>query len=850
MKSLYRRILWIALLILLATVNIFASDAEPWYMGRPIASFVNTGLLNVRESEILDIQYEYLRKPFSDQLFNELQSKLYALEYFYYFLADAERTGEGGNELSIVMHFEELPYVNEVLIEGNSGLKTKDILGASLLQAGSFFDEYTLTLSRDLIEQLYREKGYINAQIERTYTEDEATNTVSILFEIEEGSQSRIGEIAFEGVHSVPPASLAKQLESKSVSLFNPGYYNPLLEETDKKAIIQYYQNRGYIDVEVGPAYVEDISSDDDKYTRLRLVYPIAEGSQWFFGGIEVSGNEVFSDEQFQNLISIKTGSVLDLSRIQAQIAALTDLYWNNGYIFNLISSDEVRNEEDKTITYRLHVQENRQAIIEDVRIEGITRSKPYVFERELAFKKGDIFSKELLIKSAQNIYNTLIVTDVQFDILNGTEEGTVIPVFTVTEGNQMDLQFGATFGGNVDGFPVSGFLQWSNKNLGGTGRDLSVSTNLSPDTQTVMIAFQDDWFRSYRWSNGFTFSFERSVKENTLTRGQGSGYFTTSTSANTYPNGYESYQAYQAAGQAYPTADKLMEYVQFRFSLGYNTGYTFMFRPGALSIGVGVSIGLNKAEYDKAIYDPYEWLIKQYGEKWQFSNRLSLTFAWDGRDRIENTSRGYYISETFTYAGGILFGLSNYMRTTTSLSGYLTLFSFQLEEKPANVVLGMTTTVGAMLPQFHNPVTQDGEQGWGWYDAKMGATRYEMLYLDGMNTARGFPVVFDQAFLWDTQLSVSWPLVHNVLSAELYISASGVSQSLKETKMDQLAWYFSAGGGIKLKVPGFPLGLYLVKNATYIDNTFAWDTNHFLFRGQNDTSGLKLILAITTTLY
>ncbi|TAH57824.1 MAG: outer membrane protein assembly factor BamA [Sphaerochaeta sp.] len=850
MKSLYRRILWIALLILLATVNIFASDAEPWYMGRPIASFVNTGLLNVRESEILDIQYEYLRKPFSDQLFNELQSKLYALEYFYYFLADAERTGEGGNELSIVMHFEELPYVNEVLIEGNSGLKTKDILGASLLQAGSFFDEYTLTLSRDLIEQLYREKGYINAQVERTYTEDEATNTVSILFEIEEGSQSRIGEIAFEGVHSVPPASLAKQLESKSVSLFNPGYYNPLLEETDKKAIIQYYQNRGYIDVEVGPAYVEDISSDDDKYTRLRLVYPIAEGSQWFFGGIEVSGNEVFSDEQFQNLISIKTGSVLDLSRIQAQIAALTDLYWNNGYIFNLISSDEVRNEEDKTITYRLHVQENRQAIIEDVRIEGITRSKPYVFERELAFKKGDIFSKELLIKSAQNIYNTLIVTDVQFDILNGTEEGTVIPVFTVTEGNQMDLQFGATFGGNVDGFPVSGFLQWSNKNLGGTGRDLSVSTNLSPDTQTVMIAFQDDWFRSYRWSNGFTFSFERSVKENTLTRGQGSGYFTTSTSANTYPNGYESYQAYQAAGQAYPTADKLMEYVQFRFSLGYNTGYTFMFRPGALSIGVGVSIGLNKAEYDKAIYDPYEWLIKQYGEKWQFSNRLSLTFAWDGRDRIENTSRGYYISETFTYAGGILFGLSNYMRTTTSLSGYLTLFSFQLEEKPANVVFGVTTTVGAMLPQFHNPVTQDGEQGWAWYDAKMGATRYEMLYLDGMNTARGFPVVFDQAFLWDTQLSVSWPLVHNVLSAELYISASGVSQSLKETKMDQLAWYFSAGGGIKLKVPGFPLGLYLVKNATYIDNTFAWDTNHFLFRGQNDTSGLKLILAITTTLY
>ncbi|MFA5698168.1 MAG: outer membrane protein assembly factor BamA [Sphaerochaeta sp.] len=850
MKSFSRIILTAILVILIANSTIVAADEEPWYVGRPIASFVNSGLRNVKESEILDLQYEYLRKPFSDQLFNELQAKLYNLEYFYYFLADAERAGEGGNELSIHLTFEELPYIRRVEVVGNSGIKTKDILAASLIHDGSFQDDYSLHLSVALIEQLYAEKGYTNAVIEDSFDYDEATNSGVITFDIEEGSQSKIGEIAFEGVNALSASTLTKQLSSKSVSLFNPGYYNPNLEDEDKAAITRYYQDRGYIDVRVGQARTEDISSEDDKFTRFRLVYPVSEGDQWYFGGIEVSGNEVFSDEQFQSLISMKEGAVLDISRIQAQIATLTDLYWNNGYIFNVIDSEEIRNEANHTIAYHLTVKENRQAIIEDVRIEGITRSKPYVFERELAFKKGDTFSKDLLIRSAQNIYNTLIVTDVQFDILNGSEEGSVIPVFTVTEGNQMDLQFGATFGGNVDGFPVSGFLQWSNKNLGGTGRDLSVSTNISPDTQTVMVAFQDDWFKSYRWANGFTFSFERSVKENTLRRGIGSDYFTTTSAANTFPLGYNSYESYQAANQAYPSSGKMMEYIQYRFSLGYNTGYTWMFKPGALSLGVGLSIGLNKADYNKDIYDPYEWLIKQYGDKWQFSNRLSFSFAWDGRDLRENTSKGYYISETFTYAGGILFGLSNYMRTSTSLSGYLTLFSFDLEEKPANVVLGLTTTVGAMLPQFHNPSTPNGEEGWGWHDAKMGATRYEMLYLDGMNTARGFPVVFDQAFLWDTQLSVSWPLVHNILSAEVYASASGVSQNLKETMPNQLAWYFSAGGGIKLKVPGFPLGLYLVKNASYIDNTFAFDTNHFLFRGKKDTSGLKLVLAITTTLY
>ena len=156
-----------------------------------------------------------------------------------------------------------------------------------------------------------------------------------------------------------------------------------------------------------------------------------------------------------------------------------------------------------------------------------MTKTKPYVFERELTFAKGDIFSKEKLIKSAQNIYNTLIVTDVQFDIINGTQEGSVIPVFTVVEGNQMDIQFGATFGGNVDGFPVSGFLQWSDKNLGGTGRDLAIATNLSPDTQNISISFTDGWFRNRRWSNGLSFNFERSVKDSALQRGIGSKYYT-----------------------------------------------------------------------------------------------------------------------------------------------------------------------------------------------------------------------------------------------------------------------------------------------------------------------------------
>lgn len=840
------RIFCIMILLVATVATVGAADEQAWYAGKKIASFKNIGLQNVDEDKVADIQYPFIGKQFSDELFNDLQGQLYAMDNFLYFLAEAQRGGDDNNSLVIEMSFFELPYIDSVLLVGNDNIKNKDITEVITAKTGAFLEDQALHLSREAIRSLYQKKGYADADVESEYSIDEATNKARITYTISENIQKRIGEIVFEGNNSFSAEQLKKQLESKAITYFNSGYYNPRTIETDKEQLLAYYGTNGYIEAKITEVRTDDVTEEGDKFTRLRITYNIDEGEQWYFGGITVEGNTVFTNEEFQSLIAMKRGAVLDQNRVQTQIANVADLYWNNGYIFNLMSTEEVRDEENRIISFVLKVQENQQAVIEDIRLEGTTKTKDYVFLRELTFKVGDIFSKEQLIKSAQNIYNTLIVTDVQFDILNGTEEGTVIPVFTVTEGNQMDIQFGATFGGNVDGFPVSGFLQWSDKNLGGTGRDLSISTTLSPDTQNVSVSFTDGWVGTRRWSNGLTLSFERSVKDSVRQRG-GVDYYGLDTTDTAYPLGYNSYASYQASGEALPASKDLMGYVYQRFAIGYNTGYTFMFRPGSLILSSGLSIGLNHATYDRDLYDPFEKLIKLYADKWQFSNRISIGLTWDGRDRIENTSKGYLFSQSFSYAGGILGGLSNYIRSSTSASGYITLFTYTLAEKKANVVLGATSTMNLMLPQYY-----PGESGsWDWRPAKEGATKYEMLYIDGMNIGRGFPVVYEKSLLFDNQLSISWPLAHNILSAEVYTSGTGVITSLPDYNgLSSLDWYFSMGAGIKLKIPGFPLGLYLVKNATYMDNTFQWSDHNKLFKGSNPDSGLSLVLAITTSFY
>ena len=404
-----------------------------------------------------------------------------------------------------------------------------------------------------------------------------------------------------------------------------------------------------------------------------------------------------------------------------------------------------------------------------------------------------------------------------------------------------MNIGFGATFGGNVEGFPVSGFLSWEDSNLGGTGRDLNVSTELSPSSQSVKLSFSDDWVKDQRWSNSLNLSFNRSKVSNALILGDGSAT-TESRDNEAYPYPYQSYDDWVNSGQSTPDSEYLMPYTSYKLSLGYNTGYTFVFDAGRLSVAAGPTFTLNRADFDSSLYTPYDYLIGEYQKDWQFSNRVSIALSWDGRDLINNTTKGYLISESITYAGGILGGLSNYMKSSTSASAFLKLFEIP-GEKPTPAVIALNSTVSVLFDQYY---PQNGT----WANG-ISASMYEYLYIDGMTIARGIEPQFYKEFLWDTSLELSMQIAENLLWGEAFVSGTGVSSDLSTVMTSPLDWYFSTGVGIRLKIPGFPLGLYLVKNARIEDgNSFTWDAGSIFQNSDNANSGLKLVLAITSTLY
>ena len=814
-----------------------------------ITDITVTGLKNIDESSVEKLLKDFKDQELNDEILLEIDNLLYSQKWIDYYLVFEEYNDDD----TCVLNFEiyDLPIIEEINFDNNKSLNDSTLFENIKIAKDDYFSPGLLKANELLIEEKYIAKGYKDVKVSSSFkTED---SNVYVTFDIEEGSCYRVTNIVINGAESLDSKSIINNFKSKTISFFNSGNFNVNYLLQDLQTLVTYYTDRGFADIQVLSHEVNNLEAMP-KYIPVEIVININEGKRYILGDITFSGNKVFSDEEIQENILLEPGTIDNLSALKRQVELISSLYYNTGYIQTQVNYQ--KNVVDNVVDYNFEIIESSQSFVEKIIINGLGKTKPYVIERELELKPGDIFTQRDLQKSGQNILNTGIITDIQSNLFKGKDENGVILELTLEEGNQVELQFGATFGGTVDSFPISGFLTLTDKNLFGTGIDLSINTNISPDTQSASLGINNEWTGDYRWSNGVSLSFERSLKSNILQQANGvkpsDGNNETNKNENIYPLGFDSYSQWADSGFSYPNSRYLMDYEMYNLSLGFNSGYTFMFNAGRLFTGGSISSGISHAVYED-IYKPFDRQIQKYGEKWQFSNKISLQLSWDGRDLIYNTSKGYLLSSSFTYAGGILGGISNYNKVSFSAAGFTTLFSHTADKfVKKSLVLSLTSATNFMLPQYWNDI----EKGkLGWHPAAIGATTYEMLYVDGMTIGRGFTInenLKHLSFLWNNQLELTYPLATSVLDGEAYVSATGVTKDLKElNQFSNIRWYFSTGFGIKFKIPGFPLGLYLCKTAELVDGQFKFlPGSVFANPNKPETSGMNIVLAITTTLY
>lgn len=848
----------IILLLLILPAVFSAAQAADWYVGKEIVDIRFEGLQSVSPTELEGITDQFIGKAFSETLYWDLQSKLFALNYFEQFVPEALPGDPDNTTVVIKFMVTERPLVSEIVITGNKNLRTLDILNVVLTKPDDLVNRAKIRLDAEAIKNLYIDEGYPDATVNGTFEENEEENTATVVFNIEEGMQTRVKAIGFSGNSFASGSTLKRKISTKEQSIFSSGIFQESKLQEDIRSILDYYNENGYIDAQILDVQREMVEEEGKNY--LNLTFYLEEGEQYTYGGVSFQGNTLFSNEFLLSKTTLTPGSILNKTKLEIDFRRISDLYYNDGYIFNVINRKEIRDEEANEVSYVIEITEQGRAHIENIIIKGNTKTKDHVILRELPIQLGDIFSQSKILTGIYNLMNLQFFSQVIPETPYGSAPGLMDLVINVEEGRTTDIGFGISFTGTAGTFPVLGFLNWTDSNFRGLGQELQIGTEISSDSQSLIFSFTENWLFGKRLSSGLKFEIEH---DKTTAASQDilfpifSGY-----ESNAVPDPFDGhfvdpdtgqpatetqisdgtaitdYQYAVKQGYSIPSEYK-MDYDSFNFTLSGSGGFSKHSYLGRLGTGMGMSSSLNYLYYDAGVHRPFDPVVRESLNQWLFVNKWWGNLSWDSR--LTDPNNGYLLRQNITYSGGFLGGVRDYIRSTTTGELFFQLFEATLGESwTLKPVVALHTSFSAILPQYYKT-----EDGWVW-DTR--TTTDDLLYTDWMITAKGWPSMYDGEALWDNWIELRVPLAENYFSWTNFFSCTGFWNDRNDlTSMALEDFYFSFGSGIQLTIPNFPMGFYLVKRFKYDENNvFQWQSGDLFRNEERPTSGIDFVLSFT----
>jgi len=783
---------------------------DEWYQGKPIREIIFNGLKNVSQSELDALMNPYKGRNFTNNIFLEIQGKLYALEYFERLEVNIQRYNPAGSEVIIRFMVVERPIVGRINFIGNAGLRQKELNDLITTKTGDIFNQAKIRTDIEAIKNKYIEKGYPNVIITSSQTQS-GDSTIVLNFQIIENEKISISKVEFQGNTRFSSNTLRGQLSLKAKSLLNDGAFQESKLLADREAITKYYHDRGYIEMNV-----KDVTRtviEGDKGSNLILTFMIEEGEEFRFGGVTFEGNVIFNTAQLDKLVTSKKGEVVNMTRLEMDLQRVADLYYENGYIFNSIIRSPSRNYQTSVISYHITIVERDRAYIENIVIIGNNKTKTSVILREIPMESGDIFSKVKIMEAMRNLYNLQYFSMIIPDTLPGSTENLMDLVFTVEEQPTTEVQFGFTFSGSADPdtFPISGLLKWNDRNVAGSGNELGIELNSSViDSSTLSINYLHRWVLGLPLSLGTDLSASYSKRYATM---DNQPPFFIGNEPNAFPDGFSSYDDYIGKSKT-PTRDYLMEYQQWYISLGFSTGYRWTTFMGILGVNGGMRFGWINNSYDSDLFRPFDPALREGNNKFNPKNSFWFSSSLDQRDIYYDPSRGYYLYDRIGLYGIFEGEREHYIRNDVKAEYYFTLFNIPVSEKWN--FKGVVGLHGGLSTIFQQPWRND-----------FIVEDVNKLAVDGMFIGRGWSSEYRNKglLLLDGWAELRFPLVNGILAFDLFFDLAGIDRPFgsyfNDFKEENLR--FSYGGGLRFTLPQFPIRISLVKCFKIIDGKIDW---------------------------
>ena len=411
-----------------------------------------------------------------------------------------------------IITIEEFPNINKIYFNNNERLDDEEL---DLIVAEVNLTNSNLTLINLFINEtkkIYQSFGYNNVNIEYSEVKKEDTNTVDLFFDFDEGSITKINKIIISGNNNTTNQDILEIIISKTKSIrniFANNNYKTSSIERDKNIIVNYYKNKGFIDVMVTNK-IEYL-----KNNKVNIYYNIDEGNLYSLSSIKINDSNNILDPNTLALINtnidqfILENDIFSLKRIDDFKNDISSIIIDSGIEFFEI--DIFDKKENNTIDVLYEVTKIVPKYTNQINIIGNTRTFDYVIRRELKIVEGDALYSNQIKKIRDklislNLFETVKVKEETID------ENLINLLIEVEEKQTGSFNAGVSVG-TLDGFSVVTGLR--ERNFYGTGRSLDVLVNTSQDKNQFKLITQD----RLSYENDANINYSLNYKQNDFSK-------------------------------------------------------------------------------------------------------------------------------------------------------------------------------------------------------------------------------------------------------------------------------------------------------------------------------------------
>ncbi len=421
----------------------------------------------------------------------------------------------------------EKPTIREINYKGLNAVSQSDILDRFKkekvgLSVESQYDPTRIKRAETVIKDLLSEHGHQFATI-KTEVKTIPPASVQVNFNIKEGPTVKVGAIKFTGNRHIGALELRRSMKNlKPIGIPNSILFENLFSQTfdatkleeDTERVRQAFRDKGYYNaaIEEPKTQIRDqgglnlFTFRPNKGKRIDILMPVEEGARYRLGSISFTGNKAVNNPKaLRATFAVKDGEWFNATLVGKGLENLKKAYGQLGYINFGAIPKPVFDEEKKTVSLEIDIDEGKPFYVSRIEFTGNTITRDKVIRRELMLDEGQVYNSQLweysLLRLNQLEYFEPLKVDQDSEAHQDAEAGTVDLLLKVKEKGKNSIGLNGGISGLSGAFLG---VNYSTNNFLGLGETLSLSGNLGNVSRQFLFGFTQPYIRNRPFNVGF----------------------------------------------------------------------------------------------------------------------------------------------------------------------------------------------------------------------------------------------------------------------------------------------------------------------------------------------------------